>query len=69
MANELTKADPLRFPKNAAVLAPVIPVLFMVSGTVNSVGPATTMKFTKRKAFRTWYDKAIEGAPERAGEP
>ena len=62
MANELTKADPLRFPKNAAVLAPVPSIIYGVRAMSISVGSATTSKKFTKQSILTRYDKAIKKA-------
>lgn len=62
IAKELTKADPIRFPKNANVLAPIPSVIHGVTAMSIRVGQATTSKKFTKQSILTRYDKAIKKA-------
>ncbi|AXF67302.1 hypothetical protein DVA44_24965 (plasmid) [Leclercia sp. W17] len=61
-ARDLTLADPVRFPSNAFVLAPVPQVIHGVRSMSIAVGSATTSKKYTKASILGRYDRAIRHA-------
>lgn len=61
-ARDLTQADPVRFPSNAFVLAPVPQVIHGVRSMSIGVGSATTSKKYTKASILGRYDRAIRHA-------